>query len=175
MAQIAIIDSCYSELEKIKAEMIAEKKRNDEPERTTYSEVVCMLILEYYSSKRMGGASPPVSNNLSGRLSPSIPISDWSETKSIQQSDNIPRLAPKIQEGDSLPQVITVPSLKTTRLKFDVPKARKGEFLDRNMEFYMLHQNDLDDVSIVGNDIIIETRFVAQYRRFMDENNFMEK
>ncbi len=46
MPQISIIDECYAELEKIKAEIIEQKRAKRQPIRTTFSEVVCMLIRE---------------------------------------------------------------------------------------------------------------------------------
>jgi predicted CopG family antitoxin len=46
MPQISVIDECYAELEKIKAELIELKKAKRQPIRTTFSEVVCMLIRE---------------------------------------------------------------------------------------------------------------------------------
>ncbi len=46
MPQISVIDECYAELEKIKAELIEHKKAKGQPTKTTFSEVVCMLIRE---------------------------------------------------------------------------------------------------------------------------------
>lgn len=167
MSQIAIIDSCYSELEKIKAEMIAEKKRNDEPEKTTFSEVVCFLICEYYSAKKLGG------EHMLATLSPPVYNDDLTE-RSISDVDESSHI---LQDGNPISpvEISPIPVLETTKLYFNILEKDYEKFLDLNMKFYVMHQNDLDDVSIVGNDIIIETRFVAQYRRFMNENNFMEK
>jgi predicted CopG family antitoxin len=44
MPQISVIDECYAELDKIKAELIEQKRAKRQPIRTTFSEVVCMLI-----------------------------------------------------------------------------------------------------------------------------------
>ena len=71
MPNIQLIQPCYNELEKIKAQMKEDKKSKDEPTKTTFSEVVCMLIKNYYdSAKKLGGESIPhvlsplpVSNN----------------------------------------------------------------------------------------------------------------
>ncbi len=46
MPQISVIDECYAELEMIKAEIIEQKRAKRQPIRTTFSEVVCMLIRE---------------------------------------------------------------------------------------------------------------------------------
>jgi hypothetical protein len=50
MPHIVVIEPCYNELEKIKAQMIEEKKARGEPTKTTFSEVVCMLIRERKNS-----------------------------------------------------------------------------------------------------------------------------
>jgi hypothetical protein len=64
MPNIQLIQPCYNELEKLKAEIIAEKKARGEPTKTTFSEVVCMLIKERKisndlaeNSRKLGGGS----------------------------------------------------------------------------------------------------------------------
>ncbi len=46
MPLIMVIDECYQALEKMKAELIEQKKVKGQPEKTTFSEVVCKLIRE---------------------------------------------------------------------------------------------------------------------------------
>ncbi len=46
MPQISVIDECYAELEKIKNQLIEHKKAKGQPTKTTFSEVVYMLIRE---------------------------------------------------------------------------------------------------------------------------------
>lgn len=170
MPYIAVIDPYYNELENIKAKMISEKKAKREPTKTTFSEVVCMLIKNYYdSAKKLGGESNipnisplPVSyNDLAERS-----ISDAGETNRIQGGNTIS----PVESSFSV--------LKTTKLKYDIPKKDYEEFLDLCMKFYGFHEKDLDDVSIALEDgkqvVIIETKFVAQFKRFALENDFYE-
>jgi predicted CopG family antitoxin len=46
MPLISVIDDCYTELERLKADLIKQKKSKGQPAKTTFSEVVCMLIRE---------------------------------------------------------------------------------------------------------------------------------
>jgi len=64
MPNIQLIQPCYNELEKLKVQIIAEKKARGEPTKTTFSEVVCMLIKERKisndlaeNSRKLGGDS----------------------------------------------------------------------------------------------------------------------
>ena len=50
MPHIVVIEPCYNELENIKAQMIAEKKERGSPTKTSFSEVVSMLIRERKTS-----------------------------------------------------------------------------------------------------------------------------
>jgi predicted CopG family antitoxin len=44
MPLISVVDECYFELEEIKSGLIKQKKAKGQPTKTTFSEVVCMLI-----------------------------------------------------------------------------------------------------------------------------------
>ncbi len=44
MPQISVIDECYAELEKIKNQLIEHKKAKGQPTKTTFNEVICLLI-----------------------------------------------------------------------------------------------------------------------------------
>lgn len=46
MPLISVIPECYNELEEIKKELVEQKKANGRPTKTTFGEVVCMLIRE---------------------------------------------------------------------------------------------------------------------------------
>lgn len=43
---ISLTEDCYQTLRKIKEEMKEQKKQNGEPEKTTFSEIVCSFIRE---------------------------------------------------------------------------------------------------------------------------------
>ena len=47
MPLISVIEECYNELTAIKNKLKSEKKAKGEPTKTTYSEVVCMILREY--------------------------------------------------------------------------------------------------------------------------------
>lgn len=72
MPQINVIQNCYTELGIVKQIISDEKKENDEPSRTTYSETICYLIREFYSSRKMSEGkkssdieTPPLVSNYS--------------------------------------------------------------------------------------------------------------
>jgi hypothetical protein len=46
MPLVKLTDSCYAALEKMKKELKEQKKAKGQPVKTTFSEVVCMLIRE---------------------------------------------------------------------------------------------------------------------------------
>jgi predicted CopG family antitoxin len=46
MPQISVIDECYEQLDAMKKELSEQKKAKGQPTKTTFSEVVCMLIRE---------------------------------------------------------------------------------------------------------------------------------
>ena len=157
MVHIVLIEPCFLELEKIKAQIVEEKKAKGDTDKTTYSECVCLLIHEYYSSKRMG----------EGNLVHSVSSSLVSSDNSVK---GLGGASPPVFNND-------LSENSTTRLKFDVLEKDYEKFLALNMKFYVLHQNDLDDVPIALEDgkhmVFVETSFVPEYRKFMNENNFM--
>lgn len=47
MPLISVIDECYSALEDIKKELVEQKKAKGKPTKTTFGEIVCMLVREH--------------------------------------------------------------------------------------------------------------------------------
>jgi len=50
---ISVIQECYQALEEMKAELMAQKKARGQPEKTTFSECVCMLIREHREAQNI--------------------------------------------------------------------------------------------------------------------------
>lgn len=52
VANLTIPDDCYSELEKLRAEVIADKKTRNINPKTSYGECICLLIREHKEKKK---------------------------------------------------------------------------------------------------------------------------
>jgi predicted CopG family antitoxin len=61
---ISLTQDCYESLRKIKEEMKEQKRQSGKPEKTTFSEIVCMFIQKY---------ELPMMKNEEGRLNLSSP------------------------------------------------------------------------------------------------------
>ena len=61
---ISLTQDCYVALTKIREEMREEKRKKGVPDKTTFSEIVCMFINKYQM---------PMTKNEEGRNSPHLP------------------------------------------------------------------------------------------------------
>ncbi len=59
MPLISVIQECYDELEKMKNELAEQKKVKGQPTKTTFSEVVCLLMREHYERIPVTGDRMP--------------------------------------------------------------------------------------------------------------------
>jgi hypothetical protein len=56
---ISLTQGCYESLKTIREEMKEQKRLNGQPEKTTFSEIVCMFIKKYQQPMTNDGGSSP--------------------------------------------------------------------------------------------------------------------
>lgn len=141
MPHIVVIDPCYSELEKIKSQMIAEKEKQDDPTRTTYSEVVCKLIREYRKNY-----NDLTERSGDGDLSPSIALNN--DTGGVHP-----------------------PSPDTSKLFYPLQDRKKIIELSMQFYLAHARELDDVAISVENGQtvVIIEEKFVNEFKIFIGE------
>lgn len=67
---------------------------------------------------------------------------------------------------------------KTSKVYFNIPEQKVTVFQDACTKFYRLHKYDFDDLAVAQENgkqlVYVDTRFVQEFKIFMNKNNFKE-